>query len=138
MKYITAIVLDGFHKGHTVRMSYYPTLKLLKPRVARIDYCCGGDEIGTEDADIVEYRECFRGVDQDVVLFSEKGKSTDILGMFPWEHTKLPWTHGTTLKMGYHHEPIIRTDEGTEVTEYDKGYERGIVDGRIMQAKERK
>lgn len=135
---ITAIVLDGFHRGHVVRMSYYPTLRLLKPKVLRVDYCCGGDEIGLEKDEIVEYKECFRGVDQDVVLFSKKGKSYDILGMFNFQEKSIfPWTHNTTLHMGYHNEPIIRKEDGTEISEYDKGYERGIEDGRIMQAKER-
>lgn len=135
-KIITAIVLDGFHQGHVVRMEYSPTLKLLKPKVLRVDYCCGGDEIGLEKDEILEYKECFHGVDRDVVLYSVNGKSLDILGMFPWERSKLPWNYNTTLKMGYHDEPIVRNDEGEVISEYDKGYARGVTDGKILQAKE--
>jgi hypothetical protein len=137
-KIITAIVLDGFHAGHVVRMSYHPTLELLKPKVIKVDYCCGGDEVGPEEPETIEYKECFRAVDRDVVLFSEKGESLSILGMFPWEREKIPWTVGTTLKMGYHNEPILREDDGTEITEYDKGYARGVIDGKIARAKEEK
>ncbi len=133
---ITAIVLDGFHRGHTVRMDYYPILKLIKPKVQRVDYCCGGDEIGGPDlSEIVEYKECFRGADKDVVLYSEKGKSLEFLGWYGWQRTDKPWDARTLLYMGYHNEPIIRKDDGTEVSEYEKGYERGVEEGRILQAK---
>lgn len=135
---ITAVVLDGFHKGHVVRMDYHPTIKLLKPKVQTIDYCCGGDDIGMPTLDeIVEYKECFRGVDTDVVLYSTKGASTDFLGWFGWQRSDKPWTPQTLLYMGYHDEPILRKDDGTEVSQYEKGYELGVEDGRIMQAKSR-
>lgn len=112
MKMITAIVLDGFHAGHVVQMDYHPTLKLLKPTVIKVDYCYDGEELSPEAPEILEYRECFRGVDQNTVLYSRSGASRDILQMFNWrEHSLLPWTHGTTLKMGYHNEPIIRIDD---------------------------
>lgn len=74
---ITALVIDGFHKGHVVRMQYSPTLKLLKPKIRRIDYCCGGDEIALEKDEILEYTACFHGVDREVVLF--KGKINGLL-----------------------------------------------------------
>ncbi len=112
-KTITCIVLDGFHKGHVVRMpNYLPVLRLLKPRINRIDYCCHSDDEGLiEEPEQLEYLACFHAVDQDVVLYSQKGKSLDILGMFPWEHSIFPWTHGTTLAMGYHGEYGGRTDD---------------------------
>lgn len=117
-KLITGIVLDGFHIGHTVRMQYSPTLRLLKPKVRRIDYCCGGDEIGIEEDEILEYKACFHGVDREVVLFSVKGESMDFLNLlrvFGIEQSSFAWTRNTILKMGYHDEPIIREDVPKEV-----------------------
>ena len=111
MKIITAVVLDGFHTGHVVQINHHPTLKLLKPTVIKVDYCCGGDEMPPQGPEIIEYKECFGGVDQNVVLYSRTGESRDILVMFNRERSIYPWTHGTTLKMGYHNEPIIRTDD---------------------------
>lgn len=134
-KRIQAVILDGFHQGHVVRMDYMPRVRLLKPSITRIDYCCGGDEIGTDRADEIEYMECYRAVDRDIVLYSLSGKSRDIFNLFPWEHGGKPWTLNTTLKMGYHNEPIIRNDDGTQMTEYEKGYQRGVEDGRMLQAK---
>lgn len=133
---ITAIVLNGFHEGHVVRTSgYLPVLKLLKPTVTTIDYCCGGDEIDTKGPEELEYKACFHAVDRNVVLYSVEGKSESILSMFPWENTYTKWNAHTTLKMGYHDEPIIRKDDGTQMSEYEKGFERGIEEGKIMQAK---
>jgi len=111
MKIITAIVLDGFHAGHVVQTDYHPILKLLKPTVIKVDYCCGGDEMSPQGPEMIEYKECFRGVDQNMVLYSRSGESRDILGMFNSERSIYPWTYGTVLKMGYHNEPLIRTDD---------------------------
>jgi hypothetical protein len=117
MKMITAIVLDGFHSGHVVRMDCQPILKLLRPTVIKVDYCCGGDEMPPQGPEFIDYKECFRGVDQNVVLYSQSGNSLDILRMFNWEYSLLPWTQGTTLRMGYHDEPIIRIDESVETVD---------------------
>ncbi len=137
MKAITAIILDGFHKGHTVRMDYMPTVKLIKPRNITVDYCCdSGTTVNDPIDSYVEYRECFRAVDQDIVLYSEKGKSMDILGWFPYEVTSKRWNENTTLYFGYHNEPVRRKDDGTQQTEYERGFERGVEEGRILQAKE--
>jgi hypothetical protein len=38
------------------------------------------------------------------------------------------------LYFGYHNEPVIRKQDGTQMTEYDRGFERGIEEGRIIQA----
>lgn len=136
-KSYTAIVLDGFHSGHVVHISgYLPVLRLLKPTTTKVDYCCGGDEIGTDGPEEIEYKAAFHGVDQKVVLYTRAGKSDDILSIFPWERTLLPWNYGTTLKMGYHNEPVIRKDDGEQMSEYEKGFERGIEEGRILREKE--
>lgn len=137
---IKAIILDGFHKGHVVYMDYMPTVRLLKPKTVLVDYCCGGDVISeTPVPESITYQECFRAVDQQVVLYSEKGKS---LNFFSWfnapELTQTPWNEFTTLYMGYHNEPIIRKEDGTQMTEFEKGFEAGVLEGRILQEKERK
>jgi hypothetical protein len=136
---IRAIILDGFHKGHVVAMEYGPTIKLLKPRSLKVDYCCDGDILVDNPTDIeVEYKECFRGVDKEIVMYSEKGKSSDFLSWFKHEVSMKPWTEYTTLYFGYHNEPIRRKDDGTQMTEYDRGFEKGVEEGRILQAKEDK
>lgn len=108
---ITAVVIDGFHAGHTMAIEYYPTLKLLKPKVVRIDYCCPGYDDFIEPVDTIEYKECFRAIDKKMVLYSEKGESLEMIGRFPMAVTRNPWTERTTLYMGYHNEPVRRTDE---------------------------
>lgn len=78
-KEITAIILDGFHKGHVLHMEYNPTVKLPKP----------GDLSNDSASREVEYKECFRGkesfkgVDRNVsVFYSEKGDPMDFLRWF--------------------------------------------------------
>lgn len=107
---IQAIVLDGFHKGHVVRLPYHPIIKLLKPSVIMVDTCCGGDEMPPDEPEIIEYKECFRAVDQDVVLYSTTGASLDIKGFFPAEFSLLPWGSNTTLYFGYHDGFLKRVD----------------------------
>ncbi len=136
--YITAIVLDDFHKGHVVRMQHIPTLRLIKPRNLTVDYCCdGGITVNTPIAEDTEYRECFRAADGKVVLYSKKGESMDFLSWFnKHQVSEKPWDENTTLYFGYHNEPIRRKQDGTQMTEYERGYERGVEDGKIIQAKE--
>lgn len=107
---IQAIVIDGFHKGHVVRLPYHPTIKLLKPRVIMVDTCCDGDEMVPEPQDILEYKECFRAIDGQVVLYSTTGESPDTKGFFPAEFSLLPWGSNTTLYYGYHDGFLKRVD----------------------------
>lgn len=111
MKTIQAIVLDGFHKGHTMRIEYYPILKLLKPKTVTVDYCCDMSEYPDDGAEMLVYKECFRSVDQEMVLYSVEGKSIDFMKFFDREVTRKPWHPKTTLYFGYHNEPIRREDE---------------------------
>lgn len=113
-KIIEAIVLDGFHKGHVVRLPYHPTIKLLRPRTIMVDTCCGGDEMVPEPSEILEYKECFRAVDDEVVLYSTTGASLDIKGFFPAEFSLLPWGTNTTLYFDYHDGLLKRVDSPTE------------------------
>lgn len=113
MKY-TAIVIDGFHQGHIVRMiGYSPVLKLLEPKTIVVDYCCDESEYPYPSNEI-EYKACFHAVDKRVVLYSTTGESEAMLGnftLFDKLFSEKPWTPKTTLKIGYHNEPIIRIDE---------------------------
>jgi hypothetical protein len=106
-KIITGVVIDGFHAGHVVRMEYSPILRLLKPNVMRVDYCCPQFGEWPESRDeIIEYKECFRSVDRRMVLYSEKGESMDLLGKFPQTYADKPWHARTMLYLGYHNEPV--------------------------------
>jgi hypothetical protein len=109
-KMIQAIVIDGFHKGHVVRLPYQPTIKLLRRRTIMIDTCCGGDEMFPSEQEILEYKECFRAVDGEVVLYSTTVSSPDIKGFFPAEYSLLSWTSNTTLYFGYH-EGLLRWED---------------------------
>ena len=113
---IQAIVIDGFHKGHVVRLPYHPTIKLLQPSVIMVDTCCGDgtDEMFPSEPRIIEYKECFRAVDQEVVLYSTSGASPDIKGFFPAEFSRLPWGTNTTLYFGYHDGFLKRVDAPVE------------------------
>lgn len=140
MKIVRAVILDGFHKGHVTTMTYAPLVRLLKPRKLTVDYCCDNDvSVDEPIASYVEYKECFRGADGDVVLYSEKGKSSHFLSWFNKEVTsEEPWNEYTTLYFGYHREPIVRKQDGTQMTEYDRGYEKGVEQGKTIQAEEYK
>lgn len=129
--------MDGFHKGHVIHSEYMPTISLLKPRSVTVDYCCDNSiNVDNPIPDQVTYKECFRGVDQKVVLYSLKGDSRDFLSWFNREVTsEEPWNEYTTLYFGYHNEPVRRKQDGTQMTEYDRGFERGVEEGKIIQEK---
>lgn len=138
MALITAVILDGFHKGHVVRMENMPSLRLPEPRNLTTDYCCDADStVNNAVPEYREYVECFRAVDGDVVMYSEKGKSRDFMSWFNREvSSESPWNEYTTLYFGFHNEPVVRKQDGTQMTEYDRGYEKGVHAGKIQQAKE--
>lgn len=111
MNIIRAIVIDGFHRGHCVSFDYRPTIRLLKPRIIKVDYCCNGDEIlDNPTVEYIEYRECFRAVDNKTVLYSLTGDSAALIQAIPRWYSDEPWSDMTTLYMGYHSEPIVRVD----------------------------
>lgn len=135
---IKAIILDGFHKGHMVRMEYMPTVKLLQPRTVSVDYCCDGDMmVQNPTPDYIEYKECLRAVDQKVVFYSLNGKSEDFIESFEKQFITNPWNELDTLYVGYHNEPIRRKANGEQMSEYERGFERGVEEGRIIEARTR-
>lgn len=109
-KIIQAIVLDGFHAGHFVSLPYSPTINLLKPRVIMVDTCCRGDEMPPLPEEIIEYKECFRSVDQTTVLYSTTGEAWQFRHLYPASFSKYPWTNNTTLYYGYHDGFLKRVD----------------------------
>lgn len=127
-KVIQAIVIDGFHKGHVVRMPYYPTIKLMKPIVVMVDTCCYGDELPPEPAQPIEYKECFRAVDQEIVLYSTTGKSEDLHKWFGVALSDKPWRADTTLYMGFHDGFLRREDGNSADVEYERGFKNGMIE----------
>lgn len=125
-KVIQAIVIDGFHKGHVVRMPYYPTIKLLKPTVIMVDTCCDDIEMAPEHPKTIEYKECFRAVDQDIVLYSTTGKSEKVLEWFTPSLTTKYWRPDTILYYGYHDGYLRREDGAGTNTDYEDGFRRGM------------
>lgn len=112
---IQAVVIDGFHKGHVLRLPYSPVISLAKPKVVMVDVCCPQYPDSHHDAEILQYKECFRAVDKEMVLYSVDGKSTALFegnGFFGFtpEWTSKPWSPKTVLYYGYHEGLIKRVD----------------------------
>lgn len=113
---VQVVIIDGFHKVHVLRLPYAPTISLPKPTVVMVDVCCGGEEMAPTPPEELEYKECFRAVDQGMVLYSVKGKSADLFegnGFFGFtpEWTSKPWSPKTVLYYGYHEGLIKRMDK---------------------------
>lgn len=75
-KTIRMILLDGPHKGESMEMSYKPVLRMPKPNNPMVS-----DEKDNILLECVEYKECFRAVDGEVVLYSQEGKSLDFIDL---------------------------------------------------------
>ena len=101
MKKVEAIIIDGWHKGHVLRMEYCPIIKLLKPKEVVVDYCCDPSMEFPKDPEMIEYKECFRAVDHNIVLYSTKGESRDVYGFFTHEVTNKAYRPDTVLKFGF-------------------------------------
>lgn len=73
---ITCIVLNGFHKGHTIELpEILPRLVLLKPKTITIDDCCDGEPVGVDNDLKKEYLLAFLSQDKQVALYTIDGKS---------------------------------------------------------------
>jgi len=98
-------------------MEYHPTLKLLKVKSITVDYRCDPSmEFPDDGPEMLEYKECFRAVDGEIVFYSTSGKSDDVFGLFWWIKTTNPWSPRTTLYFGYHKEPVLRDDGEGKIT----------------------
>lgn len=76
---ITCIVLDGWHKGHTVVLpGVQQTISLLKPKTITIDDCCDGEMVGVDRDLRKDYRLAFVSVDQEIALYTVDGTSKAI------------------------------------------------------------
>lgn len=128
-KVIQAIVIDGFHKGHVVRMSYFPTIRLLKPQTIEIDTCCDLYEYPPSVSESIEYKACFQAVDQEVVLYSTTGKSEDVFKWFAIAVSDKPWRDDTSLYYGLHGGYMRREDGTGADEEYQRGFRKGVERG---------
>jgi hypothetical protein len=108
---IEALILDGYHRGHSFLMEYAPIVRLVKPKEHVTDFCCGGDEFDFED-EIIEYKVCFQAVDRKMALYSTNGDSQDLLlgHMFQHVFTDKSWTPATTLYRGFV-EPVYKRED---------------------------
>lgn len=73
---IKCLVIDGYHKGHTVTVDTpLDRLSLLKPVTTTIDTCCNdGDEVMGVDRDLKkEYQLAGYSVDRTIAFYSTNG-----------------------------------------------------------------
>lgn len=76
MSLIKCLVLDGYHKGHSVVVDRPLTeLRLLKPTTTTIDFCCNeGDEVMGVDRDVKKsYILAGYSVDRTQAFYSTNG-----------------------------------------------------------------
>lgn len=75
-KPIKCLVIDGYHKGHSVTVDRpLQRLSLLKPVTITIDYCCNdGDEVMGADRDVrKDYELAGYSVDREIAFYSTDG-----------------------------------------------------------------
>ena len=81
-KAIQCLVIDGFHKGHSVTVDTpLQRLALMKPITTTVDFCCGeGDEVMGVDRDLrKEYQLAGYSVDRDIAFYSTDGSMNSLL-----------------------------------------------------------
>lgn len=75
-KPIKCLVIDGWHKGHSVTVDRpLQRLSLAKPKTITVDYCCNdGDEVMGVDRDLrKDYELAGYSVDRSIVFYSTDG-----------------------------------------------------------------
>lgn len=82
---IECIVLDGWHKGHTIVLpDTRQTISLLRPPVVTIDDCCNGEVANSAEKGIHNYQLAFMSVDRKIALYSKDGSSRAIKDGRAW------------------------------------------------------
>lgn len=77
---VDCIVIDGWHKGHHVKMpDIRQTLSLLKPKTITIDDCCDGEPVGVDNDMRKDYVLAFVATDRKTALYSTDGNSESIM-----------------------------------------------------------
>lgn len=91
---ICAVIIDGRHSGVTLTISYKPVIRMA---ITKEDHISMGEEYdkSVRIGDYVEYHECYRSVDKEIVLYSTRGKATDLLNIIyrlkPTYPIPAPW-----------------------------------------------
>lgn len=71
---IKCLVIDGFHKGHSVTVtSPLQQLVLLKPVTITIDNCCGSEVVGIDQSPKKEYMLAGYSIDRSIAFYSTDG-----------------------------------------------------------------
>lgn len=110
---ITAIILDGWHAQEVLRL---PTVRqvvsLLKPPT--ITYCDCSPEYPETFAVPnyrVDYKLLFVSVDRKTALYSQSGKSEDVLGWFAQASREHPYKVRETLVFGCHDPKAVFSED---------------------------
>ena len=75
---VTVIIIDGRHGGFIYpNFEYYPEIKLAISQPAQISIGEDYDK-SVRLGDEITYKECFRSVDKECVMYSTNGKWQDI------------------------------------------------------------
>lgn len=76
---IRCLVINGFHKGHSVTVGEpLQQLVLLKPKAITIDDCCDGEVVGVDNDVNKYYMLAGYSVDRSVALYSTDGSMDSI------------------------------------------------------------
>jgi hypothetical protein len=79
MSKLKCLVLDGFHKGHSVTVPQpLQMLTLLKPVAITVDDCCGGDVVGVDRDAKKTYMLAGYSVDRSIAFYSTDGSMESI------------------------------------------------------------
>lgn len=79
MSRIECLVLDGFHKGHSVVVDRpLQELVLLKPKTITIDDCCDGEIMGIDNDIKKRYKLDGYSVDRTIAVYSTDGSMKSI------------------------------------------------------------
>lgn len=81
---VNCIVLDGWHKGHMIRLPNTPQeIHLLRPRTITIDDCCDGEKVADIPKGQDTYILAMGSIDGDTALYSSDGSSKSM-----WENKR--------------------------------------------------
>lgn len=104
-KPIQCLVIDGYHKGHTVTVATpLQALSLLKPKIITIDDCCNeGDEVVGIDRDLrKEYLLAGYSVDRSIAFYSTDGSMQSLLNRNWVSHIDGYRWHEQPIYVGMH------------------------------------
>lgn len=84
-KPVMCIVLDGYHKGHMIRLPrVMQEIRLVRPRTITIDDCCDGEKVGDIQKGYEFYKLAFGSIDGETALYTWNGGSRQLWNMREW------------------------------------------------------